>query len=188
MNCPLTSPILSEPGVDFALGVPGSSLVDAVVTALASTALEAALTSVGLPGLSLFPNLDTSIQTQLEKNGGRDIATRIRTQTESCGLAALGPVGKGSRKAEDLESLWNQNGSRLASGISNARNLVLTAFPDTASSEEAYEKWSEVMEGFVECIESAIEIGIRCSKDEERKKRCRKPAIVERCVRYEDES
>lgn len=194
MSCPLEAPILNdlqERGLDpqFGLGTPGGPLTDAIVTALVATTVNAALEAIGIaPISSIFPSLETQVQFELQRNNGRDIATRIRTQIESCAVRDLGPVGRGARKADDLENLWNRNGDFLARELVLAEQAVLLNIPDTRLARDGFNAWIRVMEDYVECMEDSISNGIQCSDPNMRPKRCRIPAMVKRCVRFEDES
>lgn len=194
MTCPLDAPVLNdlqERGLEpqLGLGAPGGPLTDAIVTALVATGINAALEAIGIaPIAAIFPGLDTAVQQVLQRNNGRDVSTRIRTQIESCAVRDLGPVGRGSRKAEDVENLWNRNGEFMARDLQLADQAVLMNFPDTRLARDAYDAWIRIMEDYVECIEDAINNGIQCSDPNMRPKRCRVPAMVKRCVRFEDES
>ena len=174
------------PTQQLALSTPDAA-ASRIASQVATTLINVGLTALGLDiAFDLFPDLETQLQRDLERNNGNDVTTSVRTAVQNCVVNDLGDIGNGSRKARELENLYNQNGDQLARSVAGLRPLAAIGITTQTIDEQALERWESSMESMTECLNELVQNGIRCT-DGRRERRCRFPAIVERCVEFEGE-
>ena len=150
---------------------------DVVATSLTFVGLEAFIISTALSGETLTELL---LELQKDPQIQQRTQTRVRTETKRCIDPSLGEsFGKGSRKVESVQDLWNRNG--MDAMTSMAERTGSGAFTlTTPAQSSALTNWRRTMANLFNCVEILIESGIFCQG--ERGQRCRVPAIVERCI------
>jgi len=160
-----------------AITVAGGIAADAVAASLAFVGLESFILASALSGENLTELL---LELQQQPELQNETTTRIRTETQRCIDPGIGETfGMGSRPVDELQDLWNRNGSSaietMASRTGNGAFLV-----STPAQAEALRNWRRTMANLINCIEVLIEESIFCQG--ERAPRCRVPAIVNRCI------
>ena len=85
------------PTQQLALSTPDAA-ASRIASQVATTLINVGLTALGLDiAFDLFPDLETQLQRDLERNNGNDVTTRVRTAVENCVVNDLGDIGNGSR-------------------------------------------------------------------------------------------